>query len=209
MLTRIQSSIRDTSIFSLLLFVFIFIFALLGMELFAYTVFFDIDEELVVGTENIQEAYVLSGRDYLIDPLNNFNTIGQSIVCVFAVVMGDDWQSKASLYIRAGYAQDSLGMVLAYFFFTLLMISGHIFLNALLTALLLKNFEQTQNEQYEEQQQKKLKKRSSDSDSDSSDEEDDNEIAGEKWKRLCLYVKDMFNSTFTGDQLAYQREKKA
>ena len=76
MLTRIQSSIRDTSIFSLLLFVFIFIFALLGMELFAYHVFFDFDEELVVGTENIQETYVLTGRDYLIDPLNNFNTIG-------------------------------------------------------------------------------------------------------------------------------------
>lgn len=74
------------------------------MELFAYHVFFNIDEELVVGTENIQETYFVTGRDYLIDPLNNFNTIGQSIVCVFAIVMGDDWQSKASFYIRAGHA---------------------------------------------------------------------------------------------------------
>ena len=41
----------------LLLVVFIFIFALLGMELFAYSVFFDVNEELVVGQQNIIDSY--------------------------------------------------------------------------------------------------------------------------------------------------------
>ena len=41
MLSQIKNSISDTSVFSLLLFVFLFIFALLGMELFAYAIFFD------------------------------------------------------------------------------------------------------------------------------------------------------------------------
>ena len=41
MLSQIKASISDTSVFSLLLFVFLFIFALLGMELFAYSIFFD------------------------------------------------------------------------------------------------------------------------------------------------------------------------
>ena len=60
----------------MLLFVFIFIFSLLGMELFAYSVFFDIDEELVVGTEMIHETFMKGGLESLINPVNNFNTIG-------------------------------------------------------------------------------------------------------------------------------------
>ena len=69
MLAQIVSSVRDTSVFSLLLFVFLFIFALLGMELFAYSVFFDINEELIVGTEKINENYLNSGMTNLISPV--------------------------------------------------------------------------------------------------------------------------------------------
>ena len=72
------------------------------MELFAYQVFFDIDEELVVGQDNIHATYLSSGRTNLVSPLNNFDDIGSAIICAFALVMGDDWQSKAALYIRAG-----------------------------------------------------------------------------------------------------------
>ena len=46
------------------------------MELFAYSVFFDIDEELVVGTEMIHETFMKGGLESLINPVNNFNTIG-------------------------------------------------------------------------------------------------------------------------------------
>lgn len=76
MLSQIKASISDTSVFSLLLFVFLFIFALLGTELFAYSIFFDQEEELVVGQENIYDSYQESGMDNLISPVRNFNNIG-------------------------------------------------------------------------------------------------------------------------------------
>ena len=41
-------------------------------------------------------------------------------------------------------------MMLAYFFFVILIISGHVVLQALLTALLLKNFEQSLHDEAEE-----------------------------------------------------------
>lgn len=44
-----MTSLVDIGNFSLLLFLIIFIFALLGMELFSYTVYEDINGELVFG----------------------------------------------------------------------------------------------------------------------------------------------------------------
>ena len=52
-LSTMLASIVDIGNFSLLLLLIIFIFALLGMELFAYTVYQDINGELVFGQENI------------------------------------------------------------------------------------------------------------------------------------------------------------
>lgn len=51
------ASIIDIANFSLLLFLVIFIFALLGMEFFAFTVYEDINGELVFGKDNIQAAF--------------------------------------------------------------------------------------------------------------------------------------------------------
>ena len=102
MLKQIKSSIRDTAIFSLLLFVFLFIFSLLGMELFSYQVFYSEEEELVVGTETIYDTYEESGTTNLISPVRNFNTIGSSMLHSFALFIGDDWYAKTALYIRAG-----------------------------------------------------------------------------------------------------------
>ena len=48
-LQTIKDSVIDISNFTVLLLLVLFIFALLGMELFAYTVFFDIDGNAVFG----------------------------------------------------------------------------------------------------------------------------------------------------------------
>ena len=48
-----MSSIVEIQVFSVLLFIIIFIFALLGMELFAYSVYHDSNGELITGEENI------------------------------------------------------------------------------------------------------------------------------------------------------------
>ena len=52
-LRRIRQSLVDVSNFSFILLLFMFIFALLGMELFAFKVFYDGNGELVIGKENI------------------------------------------------------------------------------------------------------------------------------------------------------------
>lgn len=91
MLKQIKSSIKDTAIFSLFLFVILFIFSLLGMELFAYTVFTDEDDGLVIGQEKIYENYRESGKTNLISPVRNFDTFGLAMLHTFALFMGDDW----------------------------------------------------------------------------------------------------------------------
>ncbi len=47
------NSLVDISSFSVLLALVLFIFALLGMEMFAYSVYEDAEGELVFGKENI------------------------------------------------------------------------------------------------------------------------------------------------------------
>jgi len=47
----------DISSFSVLLLLFLFIFALLGMEIFAFSVYIDTEGEVVFGQENIQAAF--------------------------------------------------------------------------------------------------------------------------------------------------------
>lgn len=51
-------SLKDIANFSLLLFLFIFIFDLLGMELFAYKVSLDLEGEIIpIDEQDINESY--------------------------------------------------------------------------------------------------------------------------------------------------------
>ena len=198
MLRQIQSSIRDTAIFSLLLFVFLFIFSLLGMELFAYSVFADEDEGLVVGQEAIFNNYRESGMTNLISPVRNFNNIGLSMLHAFALFMGDDWFQKIALYTRAGEAQGTFAKTLAYTYFVCIILLGHVVLQALLTALLLKNFEQSISEDHEAENEQTRK--AIEEEEDSNNEDDDmKKLTLDKCKRILDRVVAFFNSTFTGN----------
>lgn len=66
------------------------------MELFAFTVFYDVDGNMIIGEEAIQAAYEDGQR--LIAPRMNFNNIGYSMVTVFTVIMGEDWNIIANMY---------------------------------------------------------------------------------------------------------------
>ena len=66
-----------------------FIFALLGMELFAKTAILDGEGELVVGRDNVQEMYV-KGENFSV-PRDNFDNIGYALTTIFIVIMGEDW----------------------------------------------------------------------------------------------------------------------
>jgi len=77
LLKTIIKTLKDISIFSILLFLFIFIYTLLGLELFAYTCKKNSKDEidLVNGTA----------------PLNNFDTFLGAFLTVFVTLTGDSW----------------------------------------------------------------------------------------------------------------------
>ena len=117
--------LQDVSYFSVLLLLFMFIFTLIGMELFAYKLRFtgnDVD------------------LDHGISPRNNFDDFLHAFVSVYAALVGDDWQFIMYDAIRA---QGYLTAVL--YFVTLLMIGNVILLNLFL-AILFGNFEKTESE---------------------------------------------------------------
>lgn len=75
-------SLKDISNFSVLLFIFMFTYTLLGMELFAYSVKVDPDTDKIVNFE-----------DTGVYPMHNFNTFLQSFVTIFIIVIGEDWNN--------------------------------------------------------------------------------------------------------------------
>jgi hypothetical protein len=107
---------------------FIFIFSLLGMELFAFKAMFNGDGELVTDYD------IYNMVEELEAPRTNFDSIGFAILSVFVVIIGEDWNQVMYSYVR----NKSLFLSL---FFVGLMVIGNFMLLSLFTALLLKNFE--------------------------------------------------------------------
>jgi len=130
-------SLIDIANFSLLLLLCIFIFALLGMNLFAFSVFEDGDGELVFGQENIQAAFARG--EQINWPRQNFNNIFSSLVTVFIVILAEDWNSYMYLYVRALGKDSSSGRTIATLYFVVLFVVGNMIFLALFTALLLKS----------------------------------------------------------------------
>jgi voltage-dependent calcium channel L type alpha-1D len=81
----------DIISFMILLILFIFIFALLGMEFFAQRVRFDEDTGLVVPYKELQERYNTDPYS-LVALRNNFDSISRALTSVFVIAMEDDWQ---------------------------------------------------------------------------------------------------------------------
>lgn len=130
-------SLVDISNFTVLLLLFMYILALLGMELFAYSVCFDINGEAIFGEENIQNAFD-SGME-ISWPRENFNNIFNSLVTVFIVIAAEDWNAVMYLYVRALGFESSSGRTVATFYFLALFIIGNVVMLAMFTALLLKS----------------------------------------------------------------------
>ena len=63
------------------------------------------------------------------------------MVTVFAVIVGDDWNSVMYLYMRAAGTENSNERRVALAYFLILYVIGNTILLAIFTALLLKNFE--------------------------------------------------------------------
>ena len=91
-LSKILITIKDVSTFSVLLLLFMFIFSLLGMELFGYRVLFHNDLAMYPDDPLFREA---------LPPRPNFDNLGMSITSIFAVAIGDDWNLFMAMAYRA------------------------------------------------------------------------------------------------------------
>lgn len=149
-LRKTIKSLKDISNFSMLLFLFMYIFALLGMELFSNIALVDGDDNLVVG----DDVLVLYASDeFYTFPRDNFNHVGWALTSVFIVIIGEDWNWSMYQWVRAYGHDSSVSYHIAIIFFVLLMIMGNIVLFSLFTAILLSNFEGGDEEEEEEEEE--------------------------------------------------------
>lgn len=122
LITTLASIIPDVSNASVVLLVVMFIFALLGMQLFGGT-------------------YDKAVQDGIIEevPRSNFNTLWWSIVTVFQVVTNENWNDV--LHVHMAY----MGTDSFLYFVALVVIGNYVFLNLFL-AILLNGFEDAEAE---------------------------------------------------------------
>ena len=134
-LVKMGKTLKDISNFSLLLFLFMYICALMGMELFSNITLVDEDDNLVMGELQVQELY--ASGDFYVFPRDNFNSIGYALTTVFIVIIGEDWNWTMYQWVRAYGSESSVAYHIAVIYFVLLMILGNIVLFSVFTAILL------------------------------------------------------------------------
>ena len=106
---------------------FIFIFTLLGMELYAYRVKFNNeDKEYPIDSDDINVGYY---------PRASFNSFGLGFTTIFIIFIGEDWNSVMVDHHRS----QGVGSILM---FILIFIVGNLIMLNLFLAILLKNFEE-------------------------------------------------------------------
>ena len=132
-LAKMITSLKDISNFSVLLSLFMYIYALLGMEMFANKVRYTLDDEVVPDVVAATAAGAI-----LITPRMNFDNIGNALTTIFCEIMGEDWNVYMYTYVRP---QEGYMVYLVMGYFLSLMIMGNIMLLSLFTAILLQNFE--------------------------------------------------------------------
>jgi hypothetical protein len=125
LLATIANTLKDISNFSVLLFLFIYTYTLLGMELFSYKVKFN---PITLGVD------LSPLGEY---PDSTFNTFLEAFVSVFIVLANDGW---ATIYFN--HYRSTNPIVASVFFISLVIVGQYILLNLFISILIL-NFEQT------------------------------------------------------------------
>jgi len=131
LLSTIANTLKDIRNFSVVLFVCIFTYTVLGMEFFAYRIKFNDNNEVDMDGES---------------PRMNFNTFVIAFTSIFNILHGEDWQ----LVMYDAVRSTGLGAVV---FFVTLVIFGQIILINLFLAVLLENFEEKRKQMEEEKKE--------------------------------------------------------
>lgn len=135
MMVKIGQTIKDIMNFFVLLLIVVFVFSLLGVELFNNYVRFD-DKGNIVPIDDPK------GKS----PTQNFDSFENSFVSIFVCLIGEDWQLIMHDYVRA-----KQNRLIPNIYFMILMIIGNLFLMNLFLAILLKNFQQENHEEPQEE----------------------------------------------------------
>ena len=122
-------TIIDISNFTILMMIIIFIYTLLGLELYAYRVKFD-SEDMNYALDPKEVPDVHEG----FYPRSNFNTFVTGYITVFGILIGENWNVVMYDHLRGSGRS-------AYLFCISAFIVGNLILLNLFLAILLKNFE--------------------------------------------------------------------
>ena len=128
LLITIGKTVKDISNFSVLLLLFMFTYALLGMELFSHKIKYNDENEIDSNGTSVR---------------NNYDTLLDSLTTIFVVLIGEDWNNVMYMHYRV------IGGISLFYFLTL-MIFGNIILLNLFLAILLRNFETKEDKKTEE-----------------------------------------------------------
>ena len=119
LLSQIVVSLKEVFTFFLLLVIGMFIFTLLGMELFGFKIYYDEDGQIDV--------------DGKFPPRPNFNSVYNGFVTIFVVFIGEMWNEVMYDHYRGE-------KVASLIFFPLLYVTLNLILLSLFLVILLKNF---------------------------------------------------------------------
>ncbi|KAG6969181.1 hypothetical protein JG687_00003360 [Phytophthora cactorum] len=144
MIIRAVASITN---FGVLLFLFIYIYALVGVQFFGNTMRFD--DEGYPTPFNLEEFWNGTVRPFIV-PRNNFDTLLWAAVTVFQIITGENWNNI--MY----YAILGNGMLSCIYFISLVILGDFVLMNLFL-ALLLDNFGDNDEEQEKEKQEETKK----------------------------------------------------
>ena len=117
LLKTVWKTLKDISTFTIFLFLFTFIYALLGMEIFAFSCSFTPDNHVDLANGD--------------PPLCNFDTFYEAFLTVFVMLTGDRWTLNLINFYRC------VGSAVSLFFFVSFMIIGQYMLLNLFLAILL------------------------------------------------------------------------
>ncbi|KAE9001800.1 Sodium channel protein type 5 subunit alpha [Phytophthora rubi] len=142
LLEMIARAVASITNFGVLLFLFIYIYALVGVQFFGNTMRFD--------DEGYPTPFTLEGFWNGTVPRNNFDTLLWAAVTVFQIITGENWNNIMYFAILGN------GMFSCVYFISLVILGDFVLMNLFL-ALLLDNFGDKDEEQVQEKQEETKK----------------------------------------------------
>jgi hypothetical protein len=147
LLEKMYKTIIEIRTFAVLMLIFMVILMLLGLELFAYKIRYDENDEPEEIYEGLKcndplrpvpyQPNVLEGES----PRENFDNPLFGLITVFIIFVGDDWNSIMYTHYRINIQSSPTTAWIGNIYFILVFVVGNLVLLNLFLAILLKNFE--------------------------------------------------------------------